>query len=421
LAINYPTGDGTTYMPWFSSIIDANTTWVGTVRQGQNGYMPYARAVKTDNGGLSWQFYPIPVPGTPWIQHIGAWDANICYYVFVDGSAGGGSIWKTTDGGLNWAKKTTTQFLEGWANFIHLFSADTCVAMGDPSDGRFEIQLTYDGGETWTRVPASDMPAALTGENGLSGNYCAVDNTLWFPTSKGRCFRSTDRGLHWTDSTVNPEVYGSNIGFCDTQNGFFYAGGPNTEYYQTTDGGDTWIEKPVKPGQWMGGMCRVPGIYHGMVMAIWPDLAKDSVSVLFSTDFFNTSTVLDSNLSNATGNINFKNSTTGWISGKYLTFPKIYKFTGVISSAQEKKQVPELLEIIPNPASGKTLIRINSADRGLKLKILDMSGKVFTVTGIREFNDHIEMDAGIYPSGNYVLQLLQGDKVVANKVWIVKH
>ncbi len=419
MPLNYP-HDGSAYMSWFTSIVDANTVWVGTVRQGTSGYLPYASAVKTDDGGNTWQFFPIPVTGTPWIQHLAAWDANTCYYLFTDGSVGGGSVWKTSDGGTTWTKKTTTQFAGGWSNFIHLFSQDTCLVMGDPSNGYFEIQLSDDGGGTWTRVPSTDMPAIISGETGLSGEYSAIGNNIWFGTSKGRCFKSIDKGLHWTVSTV-ASGYGQSVCFSDALHGFFYAPGTSTFYYKTDDGGSTWSQKSIKPGNFFGHMCRVPGLNNAYVLCTWKNTLYDSMYVFSSYDFFNTMTVLDSNITNSSGFPNFNTNNIGWLGGSYYYYHDIYKFNGVLTSVPQKGFNAEAIEIWPNPSSEKSSVKIHSVNNNCLLRILDFSGKEVGTLNIGKSMDVVDLNANQYKSGVYLIQLVHGNMVICNKKWIVIH
>ena len=133
--LNYP---GPGYWPYYISISDPEHVWIGTSREFN---LPYSYSAKTNDGGASWIFDSIPVPGEPYCTSICEWDTNICFFVFTDITEGGGSVWKTTDGGSTWSGLTTTQFVGGFADFYHAFSADTGVAMGDPTEGYFEIQL----------------------------------------------------------------------------------------------------------------------------------------------------------------------------------------------------------------------------------------------------------------------------------------
>ena len=132
-------------------------------------------------------------------------DANTCYYLFADLNSGDGSVWKTTEGGSIWTKKSTTQFNGSWADFIHLFSQNNCLVLGDPVNGYFDIQISQDGGDTWTRVPQANIPAKLPVESGIGGiSYSAIGNTICFATSAGRCFKSVDGGNNWTAVMVEP-------------------------------------------------------------------------------------------------------------------------------------------------------------------------------------------------------------------------
>jgi len=422
MPLDYP-NNGTAYMPYFTSIVNANTVWVGTVRLGGTGYLPYAEAVKTSDGGLTWQFLPIPVPGYPWIQHVAAWDENTCYYLFTDGGAGGGSVWKTTDGGTTWIKKTNLEFQEGWANFIHLFSSDTLLVMGDPNNGYFEIQISFDAGDTWSRVPSQDIPPPLPSENGLSGEYSAVGNCIWFGTSRGRCYKSIDKGLHWTVVTVDPLTH-QYVCFSDTQNGFFYQPGTTTFVYRTSDGGETWTPQPTIPGYYIGRMSRVPGINKGFVVCAGKLIPTDSTVVLYSTDFFNTYTILDSNITNTSGFINFKDETTGWLSGNYNYYHNIYKFTGVLTSAPAHFENPATTFIYPNPSFGPSRINLckDLSGKNLKLCVFALTGELISEANIDpSSSSSTYLDASNYQNGIYFVRITQEDMPSSVIKWVVNH
>jgi photosystem II stability/assembly factor-like uncharacterized protein len=415
MPLNYP-WDTSAYLSYWTSIVDANTIWVGTARQRNHGYIAYSKAVKTSDGGNTWQFYSIPVPGAPWIQDLSAWDANICYYLFTDGVNYGGAVWKTTDGGATWSKKSTTQFTGGWGDFINAFSADTCIAVGDPTGGYFEVQLTYDGGNNWTRVPSTNIPSALSGETGTSGEYCTVGNSIWFPTSKGRCFRSIDRGLHWTVSqVVNAYI---RICFTDTLNGIAYEPGVPNEFYKTTDGGITWNFNSVTANITFGSTSRVPGIYGGYVATSYD---TSSMAVYFTPDFFNTIIEIDSNIHNASF-INFKSPTTGWIGGSYNPHNNIHKFIGTLTSVEEKNKGNATIQIIPNPTNQEALIKFpqDFISVNIRLKILDITGKIIFEENVSTSTGWITLDASSYRSGVYIVELLSSNGINSQR-WIVQH
>ena len=263
--LNYP---GPGYWPVYISISDPQHVWVGTIHE-EGQIFPYA--AKTTNGGDLWTFDSIPVPGEPWCSSICEWDSNTCFFVFTDMTSYGGSIWKTTNGGETWANMTTTQFTGGFANFYHAFSADTGVAMGDPTNGYFEIQITNDGGATWDRVPSSDIPVPLTDEAGLNDAYSAVGNSIWFTTNQGRCFRSSDKGHTWQVTQV---VEGSNepfdVCFSTGQKGAFWQGDYiSNDLVITTDGGITWDSVSIPEGYSIAGMTSVPGFDGGFVITAY--------------------------------------------------------------------------------------------------------------------------------------------------------
>ena len=73
-----------------SDLVDANTLWVGTWRTNSySSWQPYSKAVKSTDGGHTWEFYPIPATGMQYISDVEAWDANTCYYLFQTSLAGG--------------------------------------------------------------------------------------------------------------------------------------------------------------------------------------------------------------------------------------------------------------------------------------------------------------------------------------------
>lgn len=229
LAIN---DDGTIYDA-FTRSVDGGVTWVGGTFDAGNG-----------------------------LSQLFAFDADVCWAVFNTGLTQG--LYKTEDGGATWVKKGGVYNAASFANVIHFFDDMNGFAQGDAVGGYYELYTTTDGGENWTRVPSVDIPAPTTGEFGITGNYYAVGDNIWWGTNKGRIFRSTDKGFTWAVSETtlldgeDPATV-TNV-MWDEMNGLAYKSflnlGTEEQFNITTDGGVTWTDL------WPGGVNFARYIYH---------------------------------------------------------------------------------------------------------------------------------------------------------------
>ncbi len=112
------------------------------------------------------------------LSQIIAIDDMICWAVFNTGASQG--CYKTTDGGVNWVNMDAGYGAASFANVIHFFNDNDGFAQGDPVGGYYELYTTTNGGDDWTRVPEGDIPAPTTGEYGITGNYYAVGDNIWW-------------------------------------------------------------------------------------------------------------------------------------------------------------------------------------------------------------------------------------------------
>ncbi len=166
---------------------------------------------KTTNGGATWTYLPLPDDyknyGVSMVYAI----SRDTLFIPIFGNAGGNTyILKSTDGGKTW-----TQVLQGaqpgtsFFNVIHFFDSKHGIVQGDPVNGDFEIYVTSDGGDTWTRIDGANIPDALDGEYGTVGYYYGDSANIWFFTTKGRVFRSMDKGQTWdVKELVTPASFG---------------------------------------------------------------------------------------------------------------------------------------------------------------------------------------------------------------------
>ena len=226
------------------STVDENVCWGINTSNSQ--------FVRTTDSGTNWTVSTIT--GATGLKggSISAIDVNTAYVAMNSNSNDG--IFKTTDGGLTWAKQGSAfSGSGGFPNVIHFFDANNGVSAGDPRNGYWEIYTTTDGGAFWSRVPSGNIPLPLSGEGGISGNEARTmtGNCFWFSTFSGSLYRTTDRGNHWTVARNIILNQGFDFAFKDSLNGLACTFGSTGNQYisRTSDGGATWTRiLPVPSG-----------------------------------------------------------------------------------------------------------------------------------------------------------------------------
>jgi photosystem II stability/assembly factor-like uncharacterized protein len=404
-------------------ILDANNVWLGPIRYlPDNSLGAYSKAVHTSDGGDTWIYDSIPAPGTPVISGIFPFNASTAYYVFTDGGANG-SIWKTTDAGNNWTCKTTNEFDGGFADWYYGFSADTGIALGDPTQGYMDIQLTYNGGDTWTRVPSANIPAILPGEMGIGGSVTARGNTIWFPTGQGRVYKSIDRGLNWT--VANAGLTGTTfcgLDFASDQNGVFCHRFIDNYIFRTLDGGTSWDTVTLAPNLIVADINHIEGFEEGYVIEVGDAANNYLVNILFTPDNFESVLTIDTQLSTP-GYMKFKDASTGWLSGPGTPTDDIFKFTGLLTGVQPIPKQHNKLMIMPNPTRVDALVVLPdvSANTASTLQIFDINGKLIEEIPQAAGNRQTIVHSSAYITGTYILRVIAGNEVVGEQRWIVQH
>ena len=229
------------------SAVDENVVWAsafdGAFNNGQ--CMDFCRTI---DGGESWQAGKVNIPKSESytissISAVSDVEAWASVYVSVNSNTlTGGKIAHTTDGGKSWTVQSTAAF-EGrsaFPNAVYFWDKHNGVCVGDPNGGYFEIYTTTDGGNQWTRVPASRIPASIRDEAGEVGSFEVCGNTVFFGTNKGRLFRSVNRGATWTVvQTPFSDIF--RMAFRDNSLGLITGSLSNKEVlFRTTNEGFDW-------------------------------------------------------------------------------------------------------------------------------------------------------------------------------------
>ena len=139
---------------------------------------------------------------------------------------------------------------------MRFFDDNFGIAIGDPTEDCLSIIITKDGGETWQKIPCSQLPKLADGEAAFAAsntNVVVKEKNIWIVTGgkKANVYFSPNRGISWKVYKT-PIVQGENMtgiftaDFYDLKNGFI-AGGNYDKQNQnfenkaiSKDGGKTW-------------------------------------------------------------------------------------------------------------------------------------------------------------------------------------
>lgn len=271
------------------SAVSRKVAWAG----GTHG--TYLRTI---DGGGTWIPAQVPDAASLDFRGVVAFSAEEAFLM----SAGPGEqsrIYHTLDAGQHWNLQFTNTNPKGFFDSIVFWDSKHGIVLGDPipdENGKlkFELLLT-DNGQTWHRVPPSQLPEALEGEGAFAAsNSCIAilhsvsvtstsveerhvsaasgeqkegasasagpDPNIWFATGgkTARVFHSPDRGQTWqvfnTPILHGPESAGIfSVAFRDAQHGVIAGGdykhsrddGPNLAF--SADGGKTWTLSDITP------------------------------------------------------------------------------------------------------------------------------------------------------------------------------
>jgi len=211
--------------------------------------------LRTEDGGATWKKLNVTTD-TLDFRDIDAVDERTAYVLSI-GNGDASRIYKTTDGGVTWTLQFRNDDPKRFLDAMSFWDANHGLVVGDSIDRRFDILLTANGGQTWTRVPPDILPTALENEGcfAASGTNIAVygKNYAWIglgAAAPSRVLYTRDSGHHWKVSET-PFKSGQSSGifsiaFRDARHGVIVGGDYQKEKEAidnlaiTSDGGATW-------------------------------------------------------------------------------------------------------------------------------------------------------------------------------------
>ena len=240
--------------------------------------------IRTTNGGGTWVTGQVAGAESLQFRDVHAVDSLTAYLLSI-GNGPDSRIYKTTDGGTSWALQFTNPDSAAFFDCFDFWDAQRGIAISDAVNGETVMITTADGGSTWTRTPAADLPPALEGEGSFAASGTCViarpGGKAWVST-KGRVLMTSNYGNKWSVTDL-PITHGGAAGifslaFRDAQFGAAFAADGAAEPKATdtllvvsVDGGVTWAPRPnppLKSGAWAGA--HIPGLRRSTLMAVGP-------------------------------------------------------------------------------------------------------------------------------------------------------
>ncbi|NRA11614.1 MAG: T9SS type A sorting domain-containing protein, partial [Crocinitomicaceae bacterium] len=187
---------------------------------------------------------------------------------YPNGAGQTGGIWKTTDGGGNWTRQNSATYnnAASFTNVVYFWNANEGFCQGDPINGEFELYTTTDGGTNWTVVPGGNIPNPENGDEfGYVRQIEVVGDNVWYTTSTGRMYHSTDKGYNWVVyNTPVPDFGGAinssssgRFSFSSATDGLIIDN--NGIVYKTTNSGANWSTVTTSGPIYTEGLCFIEG------------------------------------------------------------------------------------------------------------------------------------------------------------------
>lgn len=298
----------------YISVVNKDIVWANAY-DGTNTNNTIREITRTSDGGNTWKAHVLNVSSNLGVGMVHAIDSLTAWVPLFPAATGNeGGIFKTNDGGKTWNKQPTASFTgsNAFANVVYFWNKNEGFCMGDPNDGYFEIYTTSNGGLNWTRVANTNnvLTPSSSSEYGTVGIFCVADDgAVFFATTKGRLFKSTDKGKTW-QVFQTPFTSSFNAAFSSQLVGLI-ANPTTKQLMRTTDGGQNWVNITPKGVFYGDHMKYIPFSSNAFVSSS-ADASKD-VGLSFSRDGGNSWIDIQELTDNQCLEIGFADLTTGWI------------------------------------------------------------------------------------------------------------
>jgi photosystem II stability/assembly factor-like uncharacterized protein len=260
--------------------------------------------VKTTNGGLNWTVVYNTTATT--VNAVSGTSALDVFVLLNDGT-----MLKSTNGGSNWTTLSHSYLQYGFD--IAFINANTGFAGGQAGS----LCRTTNAGVTWDTIPHIQFDWSYYQIKAIS------ETELYLVGHPGFLYKSTDAGNTWTSLPVN--VAGISTTYLwqtlDKSGSTYVLAGDYGVVALSTDGCNTWLSKNFQLStQIMFDIKTIPGT--GNVMAVGRPYTVGTRQVMKSTNGGVNWTAYNTNVNAEFYALSMINAQTGYISGQYSNVMK---------------------------------------------------------------------------------------------------
>lgn len=382
------------------SPVDDNVAWIC----GYGG-----KVLRTTNGGSNWVLVTSPAAAD--FYNIFAVDANAALTTSSPGGATGTNVYRTTNGGSTWTLVFNQPTAAAFIDAIWMTSATNGFMMGDPVSSRWSLWKTTNGGVNWDStglyLPANGAEAGWN-----NGMYISGSN-IWFNTNAVRIYYSTNGGSSFTAQTVPGSGTFGTIWFNSLTAGIASYG---TFLIGTTNSGTTWTPLTLT------GTGNINGITGSG--STW-FVCRSATTISKSTNGGTTwTTDYTAPAGNYTHMAKAFNGNRIWAIRINGGISKTDQLIGITPITGEVPNSYKLSQNYPNPFNPTTKIEFAiPGSSNVVLKVYNMLGKEVSVV----YNGYlaagrysVDFDAASLSSGIYFYTLSAGNFAETKKMTLLK-
>lgn len=416
------------------SIVDDNIAWA-TAYDGVNEFI-LNEFTRTNNGGITWESGKISDNNIPLgyrISNIKPINYNIAYMCMHNAFSDSpnnerGGIFITTDGGNSWIKQTTALFnsTTSFPIAVHFFNENDGWCVGNPVSNNFEMYTTEDGGNTWTKVISSNIPVAQAAELMTIGQYESYNEILWFATSKGRVYKSVNKGKNWTVystglSKINKITFANeNIGIVQNiSKNILNTHIVTFENKRTTNGGANWSSFTPGNGIRKTSIDFAKGNPSLLVSVGTDGTENETQGSSYSIDMGSTWIPIDEGCHY--NEVKMYNSYIGYAGGnnRSATRGGIYKWKSIVSNIEnDVNSKNNNFSIYPNPAKDFINIKLSQHNKPINISITNLMGQTVKYEKYKSSENNIRLNISSIKAGTYLLKIDNGDEIEYQKIVI---